>query len=39
MAHVKIQYDVMDAFCMDVFQKFGYMPNLKSFLKHLFPQL
>ena len=24
MAHVKIQYDVMDAFCMDVFQKFGF---------------
>ena len=22
MAHVKIQYDVMDAFCMDVFQRF-----------------
>ena len=24
MAHVKIQYDVMDAFCMDVFQRFGF---------------
>ena len=30
MAHVKIQYDVMDAFCMDVFQRFG-------FTKELFP--
>ena len=24
MAHVKIQYDVMDAFCMDDFQRFGF---------------
>ena len=35
MAHVKIQYDVMDAFCMDVFQKFGFT-RMKAVLFPMF---
>ena len=31
MAHVKIQYDVMDAFCMDVFQRFRFHKRRKPY--------
>ena len=36
MAHVKIQYDVMDAFCMDVFQKFGFTKDESRIISDVF---